>query len=409
MALSLVDRFALSLLFQPIKLELQVSDAALGLLHGVAFGLFYAFMSVPLGLAVDRLSRKWVIFWGVVAWSVMTALCGLASGYAMLLLARIGVGIGEAALAPAGYSIIADTVPRRQLGRAISVFQMGSVMGGGLSLVAGGLLYGAAQAWDFGGWPVLDGLSAWRLTFVALGVFGVVFALLVLLLREPRRSVQPATGDVRGVLAFLRADPKLWGFLFVGNACLVSLSYASLTWMPSVLVREYGWSPSNAGFNMGIAMLVAAPVGVFLGGWLADRWQAREGAAGYVRVLRWCPVLAAPFVLLPQFVDTPDLQVYLTMGLQFAIGLVVGVGPALIQLLAPPLLRGRTSAIYVLVVNLIGLGVGPVVIGLLSDALAGGDGAMLRALGGYSLAMLVVAYVAIRKLRQHLQSTSFAT
>jgi MFS family permease len=402
MAISLVDRFALSLLFQPIKLDLGLTDTQLGLLHGIAFGLFYAFMGVPLGWAVDKLSRKWIICWGILLWSAATALCGTARSYVQLLGARIGVGVGEAALSPAGYSIITDTVPRQHLGKAISVFQMGAVMGGGLALALGGKLYAAAQAWDLSAYPLLAGMAPWRITFILLAVPGLLLALMVALMREPQRAVVATSGDT-GVLRFMSADRALWIWFFLGNACLVSISYANLTWAPTLLIRQYGWTAGEAGWRMGLAMMIVAPAGVVLGGWLADTWRVRHGAAGFVRVLQLCPLLAVPCVLATQLGSSASFALCAIIAVQFVISLVVGVGPALVQVLVPPLVRGRVSAVYVLVVNLVGLGIGPVVVGSLSDHLFTGVTAVARAVGAYSAVMLIVALVSVTALRKRIR------
>lgn len=401
MAVSLVDRFALSLLFQPIKLDLGLTDTELGLLHGIAFGLFYAFMGIPLGYAVDRWSRKWIICWGVVLWSAATAWCGIARSYVQLLAARIGVGVGEAALAPAGYSMIADSMPRQHLAKAISVFQMGAVMGGGIALALGGQLYAAVQRWDLSAYPLLAGLAPWRVTFILLALPGLALAAMVVSMREPQRST--ATRESVGVLRFMASDKALWIWFFLGNACLVSISYANLTWAPTLFIRQYGWTAGEAGWRMGLAMMVAAPAGVVLGGWLADRWRERHGTAGFVRVLQLCPLLAAPCVFAAQTLSSANLVLCAIVAVQFVVSLVVGVGPALVQVLVPPLLRGRVSALYVLVVNLVGLGVGPVAIGALSDRLFQGAGGIAHAVGTYSMAMLVVAFVAVAALRSRVR------
>lgn len=402
MAFSLVDRFALSLLFQPIKLDLGLSDTQLGLLHGIAFGLFYAFMGVPLGYAVDKFSRKWIICWGVVLWSAATVLCGTARSYVQLLGARIGVGVGEAALSPAGYSMIADTVPRQHLAKAISVFQMGSVLGGGLALAMGGKLYMAAQGWDLSSYPLLAGLAPWRITFILLAAPGLVIAVMVALMREPKRA-SATTRETTGVLRFMAADKALWVWFFLGNACLVSINYANLTWTPTLLIRQYGWTAGEAGWRMGLAMMVVAPAGVMLGGWLADRWRVRQGTLGFVRVLQLCPLLAVPCVLAMQSSSSAYFVLCAIIAVQFVMSLVVGVGPALVQVLVPPSLRGRVSALYVLAVNLVGLGVGPVVVGSLSDHLFEPATAIARAVGAYSIAMLIIALFCVAALRKRIR------
>lgn len=247
MAFSLVDRFALSLLFEPIKADLLLSDTQLGMLHGIAFGLFYATMGIPIAWLIDRWSRTRVIVLGVGCWSAMTALCGLSGNYLQLLGARIGVGVGEAALAPAGYSLISDIVPEKRLATALSVFQMGSLFGGGLAFLAGGAILGFVEGADLQHIPLFSQLAAWQITFILLALPGIPLVGLLLFIREPehqslaeamngKAGQQPA-----GLIKILLARFPLYFSLFVGNACLIAISYANMTWMPSILARQYDW------------------------------------------------------------------------------------------------------------------------------------------------------------------------
>jgi len=203
MAFSLIDRFALSLLFEPIKADLGLSDTQLGLLHGVAFGLFYATMGIPIAWLIDRWSRKWVIFWGIACWSVMTALCGLARNFTQLLGARIGVGVGEAALAPAGYSLIGDIVPGRHLTTALSTFQMGALLGGGLASLLGGEILRFTSGLDLEGVPLLEGMAPRQLTFIAVALLGVLFLALLFFIREPVRTGAAVRARVSAVYVFM--------------------------------------------------------------------------------------------------------------------------------------------------------------------------------------------------------------
>lgn len=392
MAFSLVDRFALSLLFEPIKADLGLSDTQLGLLHGVAFGLFYAALGIPIARLVDTWSRKWVIFWGIAVWSVATGLCGIARSFLQLLLARIGVAAGEAALAPGGYSMIADVVPRSRLATAISVFQMGSLMGAGLAFLAGGALYGFLTTWSQPSWLAAADLNAWHLTFIALALPGIPLVLLVGLLKEPeRRETAARPAATGGAFTYLWQHRAIYGALFCGSACLVAVSYAVVSWAPSVLVREFGWPIRDVGTRMGLLMLTAAPAGVLAGGILADRWSRTTGYVGYGTVLVLAAISTLPLALAIGYADSA-LRLYALLALlQFTTGLAVGVGPAALQPLTPTALRGRVSAVYVFTVNIVGLGLGPVVIGSLSDHFYGGASRLQDSLAAYCAVASVVA------------------
>lgn len=392
MAFSLVDRFALSLLFEPIKADLGLSDTSLGLLHGVAFGLFYAGLGIPIAWLVDTRSRKWVVFWGIAVWSVATAACGFARSFATLLLARIGVAAGEAALAPAGYSMIGDTMPPERLGTAISLFQMGSVIGAGLAFVAGGAVYAALEAWVPAPGSYWSTFAAWQLTFMVLALPGVMFLVLVLAIREPaRRNRSADIAPAGGLMRYLWEERRLFVPLFVGNACTVAISYAMISWAPAVLAREHGWSVEDVGLRIGLVMLTTAPAGVILGGYLADRWSMRLGLEAFARVLLLAPIIAMPLLVGIFLVSSGEQLFALLAVIQFATGLSVGVGPAVIQPLARADVRGRVSAVYVFAVNLIGLGIGPVAIGMLSDNFFTDANGLSRALGSYVVLMALVS------------------
>lgn len=394
MAVSLIDRFALSLLFQPIKSDLGISDTQLGLLHGVAFGLFYAALGVPIAWLVDKWSRKWVILIGVSVWSVMTALCGLSQTFLQLLGARIGVGAGEAALAPAGYSIISDLVDRKSLGAAISVFQMGSLMGAGLAFLLGGMLFSAISGWDYSMLPLVGELSPWQMTFIAVALPGIPLFLALLFVREPNKSraVIPESEARKAttLVGELKRNAAKYSTLFLGNSCVIAVSYANMSWIPTVFGREFGWSVAETGLRIGVVLLVAAPTGTLLGGVLADRWS-RRAVDAYGKVLLLAASITFVLLVIMATVKTAALVFGVFAAIQFSTSMVVGVGPAKIQLIAPADVRGRVSSIYVFLVNLIGLGLGPVTIGFLSDFGLTFRAGVLGALLVYCVVMIIIA------------------
>ncbi len=400
MAFSLIDRFTLSLLFEPIKADLGLGDTELGLLHGVAFGLFYAFFGIPLARLVDLWSRRGVILWGIAVWSLATAACGLARTYPALMAARIGVGVGEAGLAPAGYSLLSDLIPPSWRGTAISIFQSGSLFGAGAALLGGGLVYEAMIAVGPQTFPLIGALAPWQLTFIALALPGLPILALIALVREPARGGQPAglvpasnENDAGGLWGYLKANAALSVSLFLVGGGLVAVSYTVLSWGPSLLIRTYGWLPLETGVWLGILTLAAAPLGVIVGGLLVDRIRGND-AVPHSRVLALAALLTAPATLAIAISNEALIVFGLFAVTQFTTGLAIGVGPAATQQIADTNLRGRLSAVYVFAVNLLGLGIGPVAVGILSDNVFAGRFALQNAMATFMFAMAVLALAA---------------
>lgn len=374
--LSFVDRIALSLLVDPIRADLGISDAEIGLLQGIAFGLFFAVMGLPLGWLADRWTRKGTIMLGVALWSAATAACGLSSNFVQLLLARIGVGAGEAALAPASYSIVHDRFPKEQLGRAISLFQVGGVIGAGLALVITGYVYRYFSDGGGAGLPFVADLRPWQQTFVAIAAPGALFVALIALIKEPERVPGEAgEAGVRGeqklgMVAAVKARAALYVPLFLGMSGVIMTSYALVSWMPAVLGREFGWSTDEVGARYGFTVLLASPVGLLAGGWLADALVRRGAANAHVRVAALAALIGLPFALLLSVPQGPYGLLLVAAGLHFAVSMPMGVVPAFLQLATPQDARAQVSGLYVLVINVIGLGLGPTLVGALSTGMA---------------------------------------
>ena len=396
MIVSFVDRFTLALLIEPIKHDLGLDDIQLGLLNGVAFGLFYALLGMPLGWLADRWSRKYTIVLGMGIWSIATAACGLVSGFGQLAVARVGVGAGEAGLAPAAYGIIYDRFPNSKLGRAMSLLQIGSLVGAGCAMLVAGVVYTFYQAGHGNGIPLFGQLKPWQRTFVTVALPPLVLLPMVAMLREKRAgaSVDEPGGGKMSLWAALRLKPAVYALLFLGMSGVITATYALLSWTPAIMAREFGWSPGDVGRSYGVVTLVAGPLGLVIGGTLADTLYLRG-----VRLAHACvPLVAAccalpPAMLLP-LVHGPAPFLVVVALLQTALGMPIGVVPALIQLLTPAAARGRVSALYVLSLNVIGLGLAPTVIGWLSQR-AVGDPHGLRLAIGYVIVTALIAAAAL--------------
>jgi MFS family permease len=382
---SYVDRQILTLLVAPIRRDLQISDTEMSLLLGLSFALFYTVLGLPIARLADRASRRGIIAVGVAVWSVMTAACGAARNYAQLLLARIGVGVGEAALSPPAYSLIAGYFPRERLGTAISVYSMGIYLGVGLAQLIGGAVVavvGADRNWLV---PLVGEVRPWQVVFFVVGLPGLLIALLMLTVREPPRKapVGPKGIPLGEVLGHFRAHAATFGSHHVGAALIALCNYGMGSWLPTFFVRTYGWTVSEAGYLLGVANLTFGIAGVVLAGRLADAMQRRGVTDAKLRV-----ALGAGLGLLVCDVATPlmpsgTLAAVLIFPLSFFASAPFGVAAAAVQELVPDRMRAQASAVYLFVVSLIGLAAGPTAVALVTDYVFRDD-AMLR----YSLAVV---------------------
>jgi MFS family permease len=279
--LSYTDRFILSLLVDPIRAELHVSDTQIGLLQGLAFALVYSFAGLPLGRIADILPRRNVIIAGVVIWSGATVACGLAGSFGALFAARIAVGIGEAALAPAAVSMIADCFPAARRGTALSVFIAGMAIGGGAAIAVGGSLFSVASLGIFKALPLIGSLPPWRATLVLLAVPGVVIVGLLLTIREPSRRATAEPGlngspPLRTALAAFQSRASMLVPLFLAVALVSAGDFSFQNWTPALLSRRFGLSPLQIGEQLGLAAIVSGVAGTLAGGLVGD-FNARRG------------------------------------------------------------------------------------------------------------------------------------
>ena len=385
-----LDRQILGILAGPIKAELGLSDGQLGALGGIAFALLYSTLAIPLALLADRTSRTWVITVSLAVWSGFTALCGMAGSFMQLFLCRIGVGVGEAGGVAPSYAVIADYFPAHQRARALSIYSLGIPLGS-----AGGVLLGGYIAQTV----------EWRTAFIAVGIMGIVIApLFRIVVREPARPVQAADAvPVSAVFGILAAKRSFW-FLALGAASSSMCGYGVAFWLPSLLMRSFGLDLIGAGQFLGGLLLIGGVAGVLLGGWLGDAMGGRDKA-----YYAWVPAVSY-VVGMPLFV-VGVLSHSVTAA--FALFLIpqalvyVWLGPVLtaVQHLVPAHMRASAAASFLLINNLVGLGLGSWAVGALSDALTPAYGAealryaIVAALGFYLLAGLFMALAgkALRK------------
>ena len=376
--LSFVDRQILNLLVEPIRRDLAINDTQMSLLMGLSFALFYTICGIPLGRVADTRSRRGLIAVGILFWSAATAACGMAKLYWQFLLCRIGVGVGEAALSPAAYSLIADSFPAERRATAISVYSMGVYLGSGLAFLVGGLVIQFASAQGDVTLPVLGEVRPWQLIFLILGVAGVFFTLLMLAIKEPVRRGAGAGVAVplSEVGRYIRANRRTVLLHNFGFAGLAFAGYGSAAWIPTFYIRTYGWDAGQVGIVYGSIVAVFGCLGIVFGGRLAD-WMAKRGRSdANMRVGLYAALGALPMVVLFPLMDTAVAASLLMAPTVFFLSMPFGVAPAAIQEIMPNSMRGQASAIYLFVITLIGLGVGPTAVALVTDFVFADDAAL---------------------------------
>lgn len=396
-AFSSVDRLILSLLVAPIKAELGVSDTQIGILFGLSFALLYTLAGLPIARIADRGNRKLVVAIGVIAWSASTALSALAWDFTSLLACRAGVAIGEAVLTPAAISMIADLFARDRRGKPTGIFvATGTVVGLSAALIGGGVL--ALATWLS---PFAGTMAPWRLTLVLVGAPGIVAGLaFAALVREPPRGEATGAPLLPGATGHLAQHWTFYAPLFAAVGMSVVISYAMIGWVPTLLARRFALDPSVAGYLFGALGVTFGLAGTLGTPWLAARVARRTGRDGLLPVGIGMSLVALPAVVAAMLAD--DLLL-VAAALAVALAALPGITllPSLVvQQVTPPRQRGQMMALYLLIANLLGLGCGPTLAGLLSDTVfreSGGMAMALATLGAVSLTLCVTLLLAARR------------
>ena len=370
---SIADRIIIALLVEPIKTDLQLSDSDMGLMMGPAFALFYAIMGLPIGRMVDKYSRRGIVGAGIFLWSIMTALCGLAQNFMQLFLARVGVGVGEATLSPAAYSMIADYFPKEKLGRALGVYQSGAFFGVGFALIFGGLAIQFARGAESIALPMLGNVKPWQMAFIAVGLPGILVAALMLLVKEPVRQgiATVAENEISLGQACMFAIRRWRVFIahYTGFALLALPMTTLATWVPTYLIRVVGLSPPETGFKLGLIVLVCSPIGVISGGWFADTLFKKGYTDAPLRVAVMAAVFMIPVSMVATTSGDPVMALLLACPFAFGASISMGLAPTALQLVTPNRLRGQIGAAWMLFLNLITAALGPWAVGLINDGL----------------------------------------
>jgi MFS family permease len=371
---SFVDRTILSLLIEPIKADLALSDTQIALVQGLAFALFYAAMGLPLGWLADRMSRRLLIALGAGFWCIATAACGLAGSFAQLFVARIGVGVGEAALSPAALSLISDSFPKERRALPIGIYAGAAALGAGLALIVGGSVIGLVSQAQSIVLPAFGEVAPWQAAFIAVGLFGLVLLPLMATVLEPVRHNEHAVavaGPAPRIDRFIREHAGFMVRHYVAVSVYTVLIYGALSWIPAHLIREFGLSPAEVGLRYGVVLLVFGGAGTIVGATLASWLARRDVAQAPIIVTTLGMACSGPILAQAAWADSAAAALaWYGPGL-LCLTLPGGTAIQVIQEAVPNALRGQASAIYYLCNSLLGLSLGPLSVALLTDRFYG--------------------------------------
>jgi MFS family permease len=401
--LSYTDRQVLSLLVDPIRADLGISDTQMSLLLGTAFAVVYGVAGIPLGWLADRTSRRNLIFCGVIVWTIGTLACGLSQSFGQLFAGRLVVGLGEAVLSPAAISLISDYFPPSRRGTAVACFLSGIAMGIGAAILIGGGVLHFVQLGALAGTPLAHE-APWRMVLLLIGAPGLLWALVILAIREPvRRGVEatigagspgsaPSTGPASNTVtpyAAVRQPAMGWSkvipiYAVVAIASLVDNAVGN--WAPTLLIREFHMDRAQVGMELGIMLAAAFGGGVLVGGWLADRAGV---SGGWSRKLLVCLTASGLILPIAAALNAPNVGLVLpAIPAYFALsGIVTACGFSAILDVVPNRSRGLAMSISFFLNVAVGGAVGPTAVAVASDRIFGAEAGL-----GPAIAMTVAIF-----------------
>lgn len=406
---SFIDRQVLSLLVKPIKHDLHLSDTQMSLLMGLSFAIFYTLFGMLIGRMADRYSRRNIIIGGITVWSLMTTLCGGIQTYSQFFLTRMGVGVGESTLSPSAFSMIADLFPKKRLATALSVFSMGVFLGSGLATLIGSGIVAKLPTEGLITVPVFGDIFPWQMLFLYIGLPGLVIGLLLLTIREPARTNtlqvdgQAAKLSFSESLSIIFRYRKAYLLICFATACQALINYGCNAWVPTFIARTYGWEIPRAGAFYGLVVIVSSVAGVLFGGWYADKLTREGKTDGRLRVGVLGIALAFFGFFIP-LLPKAEWALLATAIPVFGLASPFGAATAALQEIMPNQVRALASSIFLFILNLIGIGLGPTIVALFTDFVFH-DESMIR----YSLVLLylvgggvglLLSYLALKPYRQ---------
>jgi MFS family permease len=364
-----LDRGILNLLIEPIKADLGLSDTQISLIVGAAFTIFYAIFGWPVAVMVDRWSRKHMMAAGIAIFGLMTMMSGLASNFWHLFLARVGIGVGETTSGPSAYSLLSDYFPPAKLPRAIAVMNLGFVAGVGFSMIIGGAIIsfvGTSGGYDF---PFGVHLRSWQLVLILVSIPGFIVAALMLTVKEPKRRgvVEKKSRPIGEVFGFVGHHWKVYIPLFAGLALRSVQMFGLQTWGAPFYARTYGWAGDKYAYVVGISLMIAMPIGLFFGSWLAERWWKNKIYDANIRVTVISTAVAVPLAIAQPLMPSPWLAAAFGFFAAMAGGMAAPVENAALQSVTPNHLRGQVTFMFLFIMNVVGMMMGPLVVSTFTD------------------------------------------
>lgn len=378
--LAYCDRTIVTILVAPFKRDLGFSDSQVGLLIGFSFAIFYSVAGLPLGRITDRFNRRNLIIAGVLIWSAATTACGLVNDLPKLFMARVCVGAGEACIVPAALSMIADYFAPRGRAKAVALFVCGAPLGSGLAYLLGGVLLGRGERGDLPHAVSVLTRFPWQLIFLLLGLLGVLVVVLLSFIREP-----PRRGDARSrslvnkdnsLKELITHHRSLLVGLIIGPAIMSIAFYALLAWGPTVAVRRFGWAPGDIALWFTPLGIISGLLGPWIAAWSGTRLTRAGRTDGLMRAAVYLAAIAGPVAVAAMAVPFGGLAI----GLMFtSIGLMIAVitlPQVAIQYIMPSQVRGQVTALFVFSANIIGFGLGPTIVAVVTDHLLHRDSSL---------------------------------
>ena len=401
----------LGLLIEPIKADLDLTDTQIGLLLGPAFAIFYATMGLPLGYLADRKRRTWIVAAGIFVWSAATAASGLARSFMHLFIARISVGVGEAALSPCAMSMISDSFPREKRGRPIAFYSAALSLGAGIASLVSAAVLAWAKTVDQVSVPFVGEVAPWQYTFFVVGLPGILVAAIMFTIREPKRQ-RSMDSDVKpqfGVMLRHVWDRVGVYASYVSFVCLMTICAYSQFWLAPMFTRTWGWEAQQYALVNGIMLLAIGPLTVNVAGWLNDKWFGEGKHDAPLRIMILGALILVPTGIIAPLVPNPWVAIAILGVNMIGIATTTATGVTGLMNITPPEIRGQTVALYYMTISLTGLFLGPPTVGWLSDNVFGNEQlnysvAAVPAI--YGIPVLLVIGYALRSYRQELAAQS---
>lgn len=391
---SYIDRQVINLLVEPMRRDFAINDTQVSLLLGLSFAVFYALIAIPLGKLADSYSRVMIVVAGGIFWSVATLACMIADGYWQLFAARMMVGVGEATLIPAGYSLLSDYFRPGRVATATSIVTGSSFLGSGLALVLGGIMIDALPKAEFVSLAFIGDVRSWQLAFGFASIPTFAVLLMFVFVREPARrgtAVTTAAATPREALAYLGTDKALWISLYVGMSLLSAFQFGLTAWIPTFFMRTYGWTTTEAGQMYGTMFVVVGTMGTLSGGWICDRLFDRIGRRAFVMTPLLASLVCLPSVIVFALAGDATISTIALVPLTYFATVAFGAAIAAIPSLAPNRMRAQLVAAYMLCGAIIGQGGGPWLIAVYTDYVAHDPALISQSIALVSPVLLIIA------------------